>query len=139
MANLPETVMMIFQDAIDSANKGIVNWLFKHKSVKLLSLLSLPYTLPADVVYASFTKCVLKNFHFKIDLTNFSNAFSRFLMNAPKLQQGVQEMLSYFLEQLSFIFPNINIYYQPISQTIKCHVNITEFRSSEFQKQFFFN
>lgn len=56
VSKLPETVMTIFQDAIDSANKGLINWLFKHRSVKLLSLLSLPYTLPADVVYATFTK-----------------------------------------------------------------------------------
>ncbi|EFN69552.1 Patatin-like phospholipase domain-containing protein 2 [Camponotus floridanus] len=56
VANLPETVMTIFQDAIDSANKGLVNWLFKHRSVKLLSLLSLPCTLPVDIMYATITK-----------------------------------------------------------------------------------
>jgi len=56
VANMPETVMTIFQDAIDSANKGLVNWLFKHRSMKLLSLLSLPCTIPADVMYATITK-----------------------------------------------------------------------------------
>lgn len=40
VANSPETVMTIFQDAIDSANKGVINWLFKQKSVQLLSLSS---------------------------------------------------------------------------------------------------
>lgn len=59
VANLPETVMSILQDAIDSANKGIVNWLFKHKSIKLLSVLSLPYTLPVDVMCATINKLVL--------------------------------------------------------------------------------
>ncbi|CAB0036130.1 unnamed protein product [Trichogramma brassicae] len=63
VANLPETVLMLFQEAIDSANKGLVNWLFKHRSVRLLSLLSLPYTLPADVVYATFTKSISRVYH----------------------------------------------------------------------------
>lgn len=56
VANFPDTVMTIFQDAIDSANKGIINWLFKHRGMKLLSILTLPYTLPIDVVYATLTK-----------------------------------------------------------------------------------
>ncbi|KAK2586505.1 hypothetical protein KPH14_011400 [Odynerus spinipes] len=109
VANLPETVMTIFQDAIDSANKGLINWLFKHKSIKLLSLLSLPYTLPADVVYATFTK---------------------FILNVPKLRSNLVEISRYFLEQLSNIFPRINIYYQPIPQTIKCQLAITEYGSN---------
>jgi patatin-like phospholipase domain-containing protein 2 len=56
MADLPETVMTIFQEAIDTANKGLVNWIFKHRGMKLLSVLSLPCVLPADIVYATFTK-----------------------------------------------------------------------------------
>lgn len=56
---MPETVLTIFQEAIDSANKGIINWIFKHRGMKLLSVLSLPYTLPADMMHATFTKYVL--------------------------------------------------------------------------------
>lgn len=56
VSNMPETVVTIFQEAIDKANKGLVNWVFKHRGMKLLSVLSLPYTLPADMVYATFTK-----------------------------------------------------------------------------------
>jgi patatin-like phospholipase domain-containing protein 2 len=56
MADLPETVMTIFQEAIDTANKGLVNWIFKHRGMKLLSVLSLPCVLPADIVYATFNK-----------------------------------------------------------------------------------
>ncbi|XP_051169120.1 1-acylglycerol-3-phosphate O-acyltransferase Pnpla3 isoform X2 [Leptopilina boulardi] len=106
VANLPDTLMSIFQDAIDSANKGLVNWLFKHKSVKLLSLLSIPYTVPADVVYATFTK---------------------FVLNAPKLRNNLMEISRFLLEQLSAIFPKINFYYQASSATIKCQLNITEY------------
>ncbi|XP_033216010.1 patatin-like phospholipase domain-containing protein 2 isoform X2 [Belonocnema kinseyi] len=113
VANLPETLMSIFQDAIDSANKGIVNWLFKHRSVKLLSLLSIPYTLPADVAYATFTKLL--------------RYFSTFVMNAPKLRKNLLEVSRFLLEHLSLLFPKINFYYLPMSQTIKCHLNITEY------------
>lgn len=48
--------MSLFEEAIDSANKGLVNWIFKHRGMKVLSVLSLPYTLPAEIVYATFTK-----------------------------------------------------------------------------------
>ncbi|XP_070159427.1 1-acylglycerol-3-phosphate O-acyltransferase Pnpla3-like isoform X2 [Polyergus mexicanus] len=106
VANLPETVMTIFQDAIDSANKGLVNWLFKHRSMKLLSLLSLPYTIPADVMYATITK---------------------FIMSIPKMRNNLVELTKFFLEQLSIMFPKINIYVQPLPQTIKCHFNIVEY------------
>ncbi|XP_076066510.1 brummer isoform X3 [Oratosquilla oratoria] len=53
---LPEQVGAILQDAIDSANQGLMNWVFKHRSIKLLSILTLPYVLPIDVAYAAFLK-----------------------------------------------------------------------------------
>lgn len=56
VSNMPDSVLNKFQEAIDKANNGLLNWLFKHRGMKLLSVLSLPYTLPADVVYATFTK-----------------------------------------------------------------------------------
>lgn len=106
VANFPDTLMSIFQDAIDSANKGIFNWLFNHKSVKLLSLLSIPYTLPADVVYATVTK---------------------FVMNTPKLSNNLLEISRFLMEQLSVLFPKINFYYQTSLGTIKCQLNVTEY------------
>lgn len=48
--------MSVFQEAIDTANKGLINWVFKHRGMKLLSILSLPYTLPFDVAFAVFNK-----------------------------------------------------------------------------------
>ncbi|XP_046748068.1 1-acylglycerol-3-phosphate O-acyltransferase Pnpla3 isoform X1 [Diprion similis] len=147
VANLPETVMTIFQDAIDSANKGLVNWLFKHRSVKLLSLLSLPYVLPADVVYATFTNLVGNKVETRtLEYRVIGNVVrtpqqaivcakhlaspSRFILNAPKLRKNLVEMIKYFMEQISSIFPGVNVYYQPIPQTIKCQLAITEYGSS---------
>ncbi|KAL0103302.1 hypothetical protein PUN28_017528 [Cardiocondyla obscurior] len=111
VANMPETVMTIFQDAIDSANKGLVNWLFKHRSMKLLSLLSLPCTLPADVMYATITK---------------------FITSIPKLRHNLVELSKFLLEQLSIMFPKINIYAEPLPQTIKCYFNIMEYDSNAY-------
>ncbi|XP_030755609.1 1-acylglycerol-3-phosphate O-acyltransferase Pnpla3-like isoform X1 [Sitophilus oryzae] len=56
VSNVPDTVLNVFQEVIDTANKGVSSWLFKHRGMKLLSVLSLPYTLPADIMYATFTK-----------------------------------------------------------------------------------
>jgi hypothetical protein len=63
VSNLPDTILTIFEEAIESANKGLVNWIFRHRGMKLLSVLSLPYTLPAEIVYATFTKYALQQFH----------------------------------------------------------------------------
>ncbi|XP_076302462.1 brummer [Lasioglossum baleicum] len=114
VSKLPETVLTILQDAIDSANKGLINWLFKHRSVKLLSLLSLPYTLPADVVYATFTK---------------------FVLNAPKLRRNLLELRTFFLEQLNVLFPKINIYYERVPQTIRCRLAFTEYGPNIYSKE----
>lgn len=60
--DLPDTVMTIFQNAIDSANSGIVNWVMRQRAVRYLSpvlpVLTLPYRVPIDVMYATFTKFV---------------------------------------------------------------------------------
>ncbi|KAM0725450.1 Patatin-like phospholipase domain-containing protein 2 [Formica fusca] len=143
VANLPETVMTIFQDAIDSANKGLVNWLFKHRSMKLLSLLSLPCTIPADVMYATITNLIgnkieTRTLEYKVignvlhipqrALTHPKHLTrSRFIMSVPKLRNNLVELTKFFLEQLSIMFPKINIYVQPLPQTIKCHFNIMEY------------
>lgn len=54
--NMPETVLTVFQTYIESANKGLANWIFKHRGAKLLHTLSLPATLPADLICATLTK-----------------------------------------------------------------------------------
>lgn len=53
---MPETVLTVFQTYIESANKGLANWMFRHRGAKLLQALSLPATLPADIVCATLTK-----------------------------------------------------------------------------------
>jgi len=56
VANLPDAVMRVFQDAIDSANKGLYNWMLSYRGMKLITALWLPYTIPADFAFASLKK-----------------------------------------------------------------------------------
>ncbi|XP_061706233.1 1-acylglycerol-3-phosphate O-acyltransferase Pnpla3-like isoform X7 [Cydia pomonella] len=56
--DLPDTVMSIFQNAIDSANHGIVNWVLRQRAVRYLSIMTLPYRVPIDIMYATLTKFV---------------------------------------------------------------------------------
>jgi patatin-like phospholipase domain-containing protein 2 len=53
---LPETVSLTLQSAITEANQGLMNWIFRHRGMRLLSILSLPYVIPVDVIYATFLK-----------------------------------------------------------------------------------
>ena len=53
---LPETVSLTLQSAITEANQGLMNWIFRHRGMRLLSILSLPYFIPVDVIYATFLK-----------------------------------------------------------------------------------
>lgn len=57
-ANLPDTIVGVFQDAIDSANKGFYNWMLSHRGMKLMTLLSLPYAIPLDLAMATLKKVI---------------------------------------------------------------------------------
>jgi hypothetical protein len=46
---LPENVATAIQEACDKVNKGLINYIFKFRIVKILSTLSVPYVLPFDI------------------------------------------------------------------------------------------
>ncbi|KAH9412474.1 Patatin-like phospholipase domain-containing protein 2 [Dermatophagoides pteronyssinus] len=54
--SLPESVVEAIQEACNQVNNGIINWLFRHPPMKLLSILSIPYLLPIDITIALFSK-----------------------------------------------------------------------------------
>lgn len=56
VGSMPDNVLTVFQTYIEQANKGLINWVFRHRGGKLLTALSLPATLPADIVCATLTK-----------------------------------------------------------------------------------
>ncbi|GJQ86181.1 bmm [Trypoxylus dichotomus] len=106
VSNLPDTVLTIFQDAIDSANKGLINWIFKHRGMKLLSVLSLPYSLPADVMYATFTK---------------------FMATTPSVGNKIWEASKYFLDRLSNVLNKVSNKPRQVSAKIACQLALTEY------------
>lgn len=103
---LPETVVSILQDAIESGNRGFLNWLFSHKSVKLLSLMSLPYIIPADIAYAT----VLKIFE-----------------TAPKLTYNMRVLSQAMLQLIAQTLSNISLSPAAYSAKLTCQVAITEY------------
>ncbi|XP_039963748.1 1-acylglycerol-3-phosphate O-acyltransferase Pnpla3 isoform X1 [Bactrocera tryoni] len=52
-SNMPQTVLDVIQDYIEQANKGLANWIFRHRGLKLLSL---PATVPLDFFMATMSK-----------------------------------------------------------------------------------
>ncbi|XP_075546585.1 uncharacterized protein LOC142579853 [Dermacentor variabilis] len=54
--SLPEAIVRAIQDASDQLNKGVINWLFRHRPMKLLSILTIPYVLPIDITIVVICK-----------------------------------------------------------------------------------
>ena len=54
--NLPENVNQAIQEACDKVNKGLVNYIFKFRIMKILSTLTVPYVLPFDITIALLNK-----------------------------------------------------------------------------------
>ncbi|RWS07584.1 patatin-like phospholipase domain-containing protein 2 [Dinothrombium tinctorium] len=54
--SLPDPVAKAIQEACDQVNKGIINWIFKHKPIRLLSLLTVPAILPFDITIVLMMK-----------------------------------------------------------------------------------
>ncbi|XP_047003674.1 patatin-like phospholipase domain-containing protein 2 [Schistocerca americana] len=110
IAKLPEAVVSIFQDAIASTNNGFTNWIFQYKGMKLLSILSLPYVLPVDIMYATFTK---------------------FVAAAPHIGNNLWNISKFMIQQVSELFENISKT-QKLAASINCQLAITNFGGSKY-------
>lgn len=55
-ATLPESIAQVFHEATEATTKGLINWLYQYRGMKILSVLMLPYTLPFEIAYAAFSK-----------------------------------------------------------------------------------
>jgi len=111
LSKLPDTIMSIFEEAVETANQGLINWIFKHRGMKVLSVLSLPYTLPAEIVYATFTK---------------------FMASAPWLGNNLWQLSQYLLKQLSVFFDKMYKKHQQPNTTVRCQLAITEFGGTKY-------
>ena len=111
--SLPDTVVTILQDAIESGNKGLLNWLFSHQSVRVLSLMSIPCLLPADMAYAT----VIKVFE-----------------NAPKLPYTLKTLSAAVIQLLA---QTITKHFSPTySAHLSCQLAFTEYNEGELSRIF---
>lgn len=111
--SLPETVVSILQDAIESGNKGILNWLFAHKTVRLLSLMSLPCIIPADIAYAM----VLKIFD-----------------TAPKVTYNIRVLSEAVIQLVAQTISSMTMSPSTYSAKLTCQVAITEYNEGKYSK-----
>lgn len=153
VSNVPDTVMAIFQEAIDKTNNNLINWIFKHRGMKLLSVLSLPYTVPADVIYATFTKYVLQTRIFTLNLTEINVrinqnkkvlklifscfykkigvSFSRLMATAPVMGNSLWDLSKFFMDNLSHVLNRLSSNRQYVSAKITCQLDIAEYGKSK--------
>ncbi|XP_037025399.1 1-acylglycerol-3-phosphate O-acyltransferase Pnpla3-like isoform X2 [Bradysia coprophila] len=144
--NMPETVLTVFQTYIESANKGLANWIFKHRGAKLLKTLSLPATLPADIVCATLTNYVgdsveRREFRFMV-LANIVKSskklrkfcthdtlvagnFNRILAATPCIKDRIHTLIKYIMSQIDLILSHKKR--QKMTANISCQLSLTEF------------
>ncbi|CAG0885278.1 unnamed protein product [Darwinula stevensoni] len=105
--SLPETVTSILQEAIDSANKGLVNWVFRHRGSSLISVLALPYVLPRDIAHATFL---------------------RFCDAIPKLTGDFAQLALSLVKFIVAVIKKMNDKREQFSAKFSCQLAITEYR-----------
>jgi hypothetical protein len=90
--SLPEPVARAIQETCDDVNKGVINWFFKHRPVKMLSLLTLPYVLPFDITIVILTKLYRKLPWMKAEAKKSLYHLSHFVKN--QLMKSSQHLYS---------------------------------------------
>ncbi|XP_058118803.1 1-acylglycerol-3-phosphate O-acyltransferase Pnpla3-like [Anopheles coustani] len=115
VGSMPDNVLTVFQTYIEQANKGLINWVFRHRGGKLLTALSLPATLPADIVCATLTK----------------------LMGAaPSIGKQLWAVSEFVLKNLSTMLLKVRRRQkQQLTANLQCQIALTEYNQSATQQQ----
>ncbi|XP_067655192.1 1-acylglycerol-3-phosphate O-acyltransferase Pnpla3-like [Haliotis asinina] len=103
--SLPPSVMLAFQHACDSVNKGLVNYFYNSRPVKLLSLAATPWVLPAEMAVRTVVK---------------------FLQWLPSMPQDVQSIVGDTVELLKIIAIKMFHHHPRYSARFTCQLAITE-------------
>lgn len=106
---LPETIVKAIQEASDHLNKGVINWLFRHRPMKLLSILTIPYVLPIDIVIVIVCKM---------------------WQLLPKLRREIRRRLMRTLGLARDFTSKLHSKHPLYSARFSCQLNITEFNYS---------
>ena len=134
---LPETVSLTLERAINQANQGLMNWMFQHRGMRLLSILSLPYVLPADVAYATFLK-YLKSIVLIFNMRLILIHLDRFVDSAPamiavgySLKELADSLVTFLLNVLEVVRKRT-----PCNTQLSCQLALTEYSDGIFKKLF---
>jgi len=103
---LPDPVAKAIQQTCDEVNKGVINWLFKHRPVKLLSLLTLPYVLPFDITIVILTKL-----------------YRRLPWIKSEAKRSLSSLTNFVMTQLMKMESSRHLY----SAQFSCQMSVTEF------------
>nr|XP_019527708.2 1-acylglycerol-3-phosphate O-acyltransferase Pnpla3-like isoform X3 [Aedes albopictus] len=103
--SMPDTVLTVFQTYIEEANKGLMNWVFRHRGARLLKALSLPATLPADIMVATLSKL---------------------LVATPTIGSQLWSVSKFALKTLNAILQRIRREHQ-MTASLECKVAFTEY------------
>lgn len=106
---LPETIVKAIQEASDHLNKGVINWLFRHRPMKLLSILTIPYVLPIDIVIVIVCKM---------------------WQLLPKLRREIRRRVARTLGLARDFTSKLHSKHPLYSARFSCQLNITEFNYS---------
>ncbi|XP_065083990.1 1-acylglycerol-3-phosphate O-acyltransferase Pnpla3-like isoform X5 [Ochlerotatus camptorhynchus] len=106
--SMPDTVLTVFQTYIEEANKGLMNWVFRHRGARLLKALSLPATLPADIMVATLTKL---------------------LVATPTIGSQLWSVSKFALKTLNLILQRIRRE-QQMAGSLECQMAYTEYTGS---------
>lgn len=106
LEDLPEAVLEVFEEACASMNKGLINWVFQHKSMRVLSVLTLPYVLPLDIAYVM---CV------------------KLMALIPKIGRDMNGLISNILTYVKNIIKKFNKHRHFYSAKFTCQLAITEY------------
>ena len=108
--SLPDPVARAIQETCDEVNKGVINWLFKHRPVKLLSLMTLPYVLPFDITIVILTKL-----------------YRRLPWMKTEAKRSLSSLINFMKSQLMKMESNRHLY----SAQFSCQMSVTEFAYNE--------
>ncbi|XP_065083988.1 1-acylglycerol-3-phosphate O-acyltransferase Pnpla3-like isoform X3 [Ochlerotatus camptorhynchus] len=129
--SMPDTVLTVFQTYIEEANKGLMNWVFRHRGARLLKALSLPATLPADIMVATLTKLLVATPTIGSQLWSVSK-FALKTLNLI-LQRIRREQQVLYETMLSLLVSLLQIWQLPSIQmagSLECQMAYTEYTGS---------
>ncbi|XP_058175228.1 1-acylglycerol-3-phosphate O-acyltransferase Pnpla3-like [Anopheles ziemanni] len=138
VGSMPDNVLTVFQTYIEQANKGLINWVFRHRGGKLLTALSLPATLPADIVCATLTKLMtlgaLDRQRFMAQLE--SRLVYRLMGAAPSIGKQLWAVSEFVLKNLSTMLLKVRRRQkQQLTANLQCQIALTEYNQSATQQQ----